>query len=322
MNDTKEERKGWLKGRGKLFNFRPVLAISSGFGLGIFLCYAFSLHALWIGLLLAVGGGGAICLFLRKKEKSALPALLFAAFLLLMFCLGALSFSARLSSYNADNAAEGTYTVSATVKDIAGKNSLYLTDAMLTDGDSVRALGGNIRVYVNSLPDEIGIGTKVSFECELKPYDSSAYGRFNVTPILENTKYMASVSGDKIMVRGEKKFDLFYAARERLRNVLFGTMREEEAAVCYAMLTGRRQRRRKRAFAKFPIRRGGAYFRRVGIAYRSHLCDFVFSVETYSHAQTFAVRVDIRASIVLRRRLPFFAFFGTRARHVHGTHVL
>lgn len=49
---------------------------------------------------------------------------------------------------------------------------------------------------------------------------------------------MASVSGDKIMVRGEKKFDLFYAARERLRNVLFGTMREEEAAVCYAMLTG------------------------------------------------------------------------------------
>lgn len=71
---------------------------------------------------------------------------------------------------------EGTYTVSATVKDIAGKNSLYLTDAMLTDGDSVRALGGNIRVYVNSLPDEIGIGTKVSFECELKPYDSSAYG--------------------------------------------------------------------------------------------------------------------------------------------------
>ena len=238
MNDTKEERKGWLKGRGKLFNFRPVLAISSGFGLGIFLCYAFSLHALWIGLLLAVGGGGAICLFLRKKEKSALPALLFAAFLLLMFCLGALSFSARLSSYNADNAAEGTYTVSATVKDIAGKNSLYLTDAMLTDGDSVRALGGNIRVYVNSLPDEIGIGTKVSFECELKPYDSSAYGRFNATPILENTKYMASVSGDKIMVRGEKKFDLFYAARERLRNVLFGTMREEEAAVCYAMLTG------------------------------------------------------------------------------------
>lgn len=177
MNDTKEERKGWLKGRGKLFNFRPVLAISSGFGLGIFLCYAFSLHALWIGLLLAVGGGGAVCLFLRKKEKSALPALLFAAFLLLMFCLGALSFSARLSSYNADNAAEGTYTVSATVKDIAGKNSLYLTDAMLTDGDSVRALGGNIRVYVNSLPDEIGIGTKVSFECELKPYDSSAYGR-------------------------------------------------------------------------------------------------------------------------------------------------
>lgn len=82
---------------------------------------------------------------------------------------------------------------------------------------------------MNSLPDEIGIGTKVSFECELKPYDSSAYGRFNVTPILENTKYMASVSGDKIMVRGEKKFDLFYAARERLRNVLFGTMREEEA---------------------------------------------------------------------------------------------
>lgn len=219
-------------------NFRPVVAISLSFGLGIFLCYVFSFYALLFGAAALLAGGGTACVLLRKNKRKVLRAAIFAFVLFIIFSAGCGSFASHIRMFEKDKLPDGNYTVSATVKDIEGGGELVLTDALVTNGVDAWALHGNIRVYVYSLPEGIGIGTKVSFTADLSAYDSYSYGKFNANLILNKTKYYASVSANNITVGEEKHFDLFYAAREQLRSVLFENMYEENAALSYAMLTG------------------------------------------------------------------------------------
>lgn len=236
MFAIKKEQNFILKGQGRLFNWRPVVAISLSFGLGIFLRYAFSLWFFAFGFVYLAGA--CIYSFLKRREKMFFNIWLTSIVMLIFFCLGGISYGLRIAAYNRDTVAEGNYFISATVKDING-NSLLLEDILASDGTNINVIYGNMRLHVYAnIPEGIGIGSQISFKGDIKIYDITAYGRVNVKPILENAKYFTSISGNLIQVSGEHSFNLFYAARERLRNILYAEMNDTEASLSYAMLTG------------------------------------------------------------------------------------
>ena len=221
----------------RLFNWRPIVAISLSFGLGIFLCYYLAYYALAAGALFAISGAVVVGFCLRKRSRGILSTGLTVLMLYVFFTLGCVSFAVRLADYERSEISEGEYRITATVREVTDQG-LLLTNAAISNGTNVITLQKKIYVSCFSIPDNVAIGKTIVFEGEVKIYDVNDYGRFNAYNVLNRIGYFVTLPSEGVLTIGEAKPDFFDSARIRLRNVLFGHMDETTASFSYAMLTG------------------------------------------------------------------------------------
>ena len=93
LTEEKRKRTEFLFRGDRIVNFRPVLFLSLGFGLGIFLSYLLGIRALWLNLLLLPAL--SFVLFRRLRRRPCGGLLLFFVLLFALFAGRALLFRAH-----------------------------------------------------------------------------------------------------------------------------------------------------------------------------------------------------------------------------------
>ena len=241
MEHAKEKGIGRLLIRGdRAVNFRPVLLFAAAFALGIFAAFRFGTVVLWCGLLFVPVAGGAL-LFGHCKHRTVIGFVLYAVLFCALFCAGALAFAVRIGGYEAQPAAEGEYTVSGRIENVAASGDgtvLLVGDLALfaSPQEGILEPAGTMSVYVfGGCPYEEG--DAVLFDAVVEALDAWMYGRLNTSALIDGTRYRASVRAEGIYFVGHS-FDLFGASRGVLRDRVFAAMDEDTAAIAYALLTG------------------------------------------------------------------------------------
>ena len=222
-----------------MFNFRPLLLIAIAFGCGIFAAYLWGVRGFWLAS--AFAAAALLALLFPSGRKKAVGVLLFALVLALACAAGSLAFGMRTAGFEASPAVEGDVAVTGTLETIGRTEkttSLTFGDVVFftEDGETI-ASDARIRVYAYGGAD-LPLGARVSFEAEVTTYDVLSYGRINASYIIEGVRYTAFVSQGDFRVLQEGSPDLFGAANEYLRELLFANMEEENAALAFALLTG------------------------------------------------------------------------------------
>lgn len=242
LTEEKRKRTEFLFRGDRIVNFRPVLFLSLGFGLGIFLSFLLGIRALWLNLLLLPAL--SFVLFRRLRRRPCGGLLLFFALLFALYSLGALSFSVRISDFERDPPLTGVCTVRGTAEEVGRTEScdvITLSGLSVADG-SGRLLhpGGRMKVYVYGKEGVSGIeaGMRVEFGASPDTYDVYSYGRVNASAVIGGVRYRAFASAEDFTVIGYERVGAFAAFRARIRSVLYSAMDEESASLSYAMLTG------------------------------------------------------------------------------------
>lgn len=223
---------------GRFINFRPVFLLALSAAVAAFLACHFGYFALLFALFIAVLCA-AVLFFRKKNGKRLFGAVLFFVLLALVFCGVAAGFQAVRDDYDSAPSFAGECLVTGTVREsstIAHGFRLTLDDISVTDTDSFHAAGHKMYLYVFG-GNGYDAGTRIRFPAEIESMDFIAYGEVNASAVLDGVKYRASASSSDVDLLG-KEFDLFGAVRGRMQSVLFSAMREEQARVAYAMLTG------------------------------------------------------------------------------------
>ena len=242
LTEEKRKRTEFLFRGDRIVNFRPVLFLSLGFGLGIFLSFLLGIRALWLNFLLLPAL--LFVLFRRLRRRPCGGLLLFFVLLFALYSLGALSFSVRSSDFERDPPLTGVCTVRGTAEEVGRTEScdvITLSDLSVADG-SGRLLhpGGRMKVYVYGKEGVSGIeaGMRVEFGASPDTYDVYSYGRVNASAVIGGVRYRAFASAEDFTVIGYERVGAFAAFRARIRGVLYSAMDEESASLSYAMLTG------------------------------------------------------------------------------------
>ena len=221
------------KRNGKRFNFRPALFSAAFFALGIAFSYShLFLRASPWWLLCAVPVFFVVLLSTKDKAK-ALAAL---ALLFCCFSVGALRFSCEIEEFRACKVYTGEHTVAGTVtekNDYGGFSRIVLSELSI---DGERAEGKLAAALGGSFSKKVALSDRVLFSGTLET-DVSLFGDygFKSDDVSKKIRYTANVAS--LSVTG-KEFDLFRAARSRMRRVIYAGMDEESASVTYALLTG------------------------------------------------------------------------------------
>lgn len=223
-----------------VIRFRPVLLLSLGFGLGIFLSYLCGLTALLLLVVAAFVIAIIFFIFLRRK-KAVAGILCFALLVGALYSLGVLSFGIRAGEFENSRELSGLCDFAGEVDEI-GESGYYTVLTIknlqaITEEAEVILTNGKMHLYVRGTFDAY-IGMRLMFAAEAETYDLYSYGKIDANAVLENIRYRAVVGANEIYSAGEAKTDLFAAARRKLRSALFENMDAENAALAYAMLTG------------------------------------------------------------------------------------
>lgn len=168
-------------------------------------------------------------LFNRNKRRAAFVGFLAAAF----FFVGMLAFSVQYSSYFIMPLEDGVHLLSGK---IVGKNNidggfLYVLSGVSADGAEIKGK------FSFSSSVDLSCGSVVCFYAETQKNSSLfTYGYFYANDLLNDVRYSARVLSD-VSLNGFS-YVPFAFLRERIYDVLFSSMGQNEASVCYALVTG------------------------------------------------------------------------------------
>ena len=225
----------------RVINFRPLLFLSLSFGLGIFLSFAAGMRAYWaLFLLLPTGIAGLLLKIFRKKKVAG--AMLFALAVLAFYCVGAFSFTVRISSFENDPVLEGEYTFKGRLIEIgdAGYRRIFtLSDLELISesGDAVHPQS-RLVVYVYGAGELPSVGSIVQGSAAIETYDSIAYGRLNTSSLLSHIRYRATAEWEELSFTDSSAKAVFASVRNCFREVLFSSTDTGTASIAYALLVG------------------------------------------------------------------------------------
>lgn len=222
------------KEKGRTVNLRPLctaaiaLMTGCGFAYAAKFCGVPFYFAFFLPLLFLIA-----LFFVRDKARVAL-----CFFLALVFTgTGILTFSLRLDVYAVQAVESGEKTVEGVVEEVVegdGYLRLTLTEAT-ADGEETE---GKVllTVYREGVSAEAGvrISVRADFFAMGSPY---AYRTFYADRVEKNIRYRA-VAKDAPVVTGTGG-DFFLSVRERIRKTLNGGLKKEQAALAYALTTGR-----------------------------------------------------------------------------------
>lgn len=217
----------------KIVNFRlPVflaLALCAGIGTGlIFRFFGYDLILLWFTAPAAV----ILTCTVYIIKRSLLPVL-YALIAVITFCGGFFTCYNKIEEYEKPDIAAGeSYFISGNVTEITDYEN---RKSFIIDGVKISGKKYGFKILVNCYGEakHLEEGNFVSFESTLARNDIFAYGIFSYNAA-NDIKYSCSVES----FNAEYRFDLFAAARAKIRETLYDNLDGETAGVCYAMLTG------------------------------------------------------------------------------------
>ena len=209
-------------------NFRPIVVIFLSLLFGIICARKlYAADVFYVVLTVLALGSVVIYGLLKKRYVFMLLALIFffggngIYFLSYNSFLGREYENAQISGRVTDNITVGESYYSLVLEDVTA------------DGDRV----GNIQLYVWSPSEEIRVGDILTFTSDLENVKLFTMGSFNTYALRSKIAYSSSVQGSELsLVSGGKTFD--ETAREKIKEVLFENMDEQNAGVAYAVLTG------------------------------------------------------------------------------------
>ena len=226
----------------RIINFRPFFFSALSFCLGIFCCLWFGLKSLYFVVVFACAIPALLLLF-RKKRRNIAGVLLFAFAMSAFFVFGSLSFSVRISDFESQPAANGSYLVTGTVRETAvSKNTVcYTLDSLLLFSEETQEsieTDYRIRIYVYENEPSFASGDVLTFFADLTTCDAWSYGRINASSILDRVRYRAFVAAEDLEKVAEDGTNVFERVNSYVREVLNFSMDSQNASLAYAMLTG------------------------------------------------------------------------------------
>lgn len=241
----------------KFFNFRPALFFTLFFSFGIFMGfisikYSFtSLAAITVVLAVAA----VSCYFVHKiplkffRIKNALSFLYGyrrrAAAFAITFLFGAAMFFLSFSGFGSSAGLDGKMAdvqgnVIETYKKTEGGGYYFLLEKVyFTIGGTPEKAEGKVSVYVSgsckdSLPQT---GDMLFFTSRIKVNRIFEKGRINTYAYRNNICYSFFI-GENNYISAKDKPSVFVAVKNHIKNTLYGNLRENNAEICYALVTG------------------------------------------------------------------------------------
>lgn len=219
----------------KLLNVRAavVLAFAIGAGAGFaYLSAYYSVPLWWMVAIIPVTAAFIVLFIIRRSTVGIVVAVLSA----LLFLYGALGVVFRLRSYTDTPLPDSAVCrIRGTVfeKSRTQSGEYIKLSGIIADGVPV---GGCMTVYLGEDYGEYAeVGYDVEFSGVVYVYEPFGYGEVNSERLLQDIRYSASpVDG----LESEYGFSLFGSINSAVRELYFGNLSPDTAAIVYAMYTG------------------------------------------------------------------------------------
>lgn len=151
----------------------------------------------------------------------------------IFFFIGLFIYSVQLREFASLPLGDGNYVLTGRIisKSYASDSFVYIVKAFTADGESV-----NFNFSL-SCGTELLCGDNITLECWInRANEINGPGFFNSSYMLKDVKYTAEIPSSPQVA--SHSFSLFGGIRERIHSALFSAMNENEASVCYALVTG------------------------------------------------------------------------------------